>query len=247
MPAPATPSAATRSTTTERSGSTRRPAADGERSRRRRSGRQPPPELSDPPARSSIWARRARAARGSSGKLHSAPSTTFDLDFYSNPACSNFPREFIEGETYLGSSPGYDRRQRQRDLRRDASRHDRGRRPHHRHRHRSGGNTSEFSQRIIFSISPASGPDYRRHARFNVIRHRLCRSDDDDRRAALPPTASTFVNDHQLSATMPAVRAGHVPRRRRHHARRHDRHARSRAGSPTSSTCRPGHLSTPSS
>ena len=37
------------------------------------------------------------------GKFHSKPSTTFDLDFYANPACSNFPREFLEGETYLGS------------------------------------------------------------------------------------------------------------------------------------------------
>ena len=35
------------------------------------------------------------------GKFHSTPSTTFDLDFYSNPACSNFPREFVEGEVYL--------------------------------------------------------------------------------------------------------------------------------------------------
>ena len=38
------------------------------------------------------------------GRLHSTASTTFDLDFYSNSACSNFPREFLQGETYLGSS-----------------------------------------------------------------------------------------------------------------------------------------------
>ena len=38
------------------------------------------------------------------GKFNSTPSITFDLDFYANPACSNFPREFVEGETYLGSS-----------------------------------------------------------------------------------------------------------------------------------------------
>src|SRR6185436_2563173 len=38
------------------------------------------------------------------GKLNGVPSTTLDLDFYSNPACSNFPREFLEGQTYLGSS-----------------------------------------------------------------------------------------------------------------------------------------------
>ncbi len=37
------------------------------------------------------------------GVLHSTPSTTFELDFYANEACSNFPREFLEGKTYLGS------------------------------------------------------------------------------------------------------------------------------------------------
>ena len=92
------------------------------------------------------------------GKLHSTPSTTFDLDFYANPACSNFPREFIEGQIYLGSSeittdtggdaafdetfpivtePG---------ARIAVTATD------------PAGNTSEFSQRIIFSIGPTSGP-----------------------------------------------------------------------------------------
>ena len=39
------------------------------------------------------------------GKFNSQPSTTYDLDFYANPACSNFPREFLEGKTYMGSAP----------------------------------------------------------------------------------------------------------------------------------------------
>jgi CSLREA domain-containing protein len=38
-----------------------------------------------------------------SGLLNSTPSTTFDLDFYANPACSTFPRDFLQGETYIGS------------------------------------------------------------------------------------------------------------------------------------------------
>jgi hypothetical protein len=92
------------------------------------------------------------------GVLHSTASTLFDLDFYANPACSNFPREFLEGETYLGSS----------QLTTDGS--------------GTGafdvtlpvsvevgaritatatdpdGSTSEFSQRLPFSIAPTSGP-----------------------------------------------------------------------------------------
>ena len=92
------------------------------------------------------------------GVLHSTPSTTFVLDFYANPACSNFPREFLEGETYLGSGqvttdatglavidlgivgvpePG---------ARITATATD------------PDGRTSEFSQRIPFSMTPASGP-----------------------------------------------------------------------------------------
>ena len=39
------------------------------------------------------------------GVLHSAADTTYDLDFYENPACASFPREFLEGETYIGSGP----------------------------------------------------------------------------------------------------------------------------------------------
>ena len=37
------------------------------------------------------------------GILHSTPSTTYDLDFFSNPACVRFPKDYLEGATYLGS------------------------------------------------------------------------------------------------------------------------------------------------
>jgi CSLREA domain-containing protein len=92
------------------------------------------------------------------GKLDSAASTTYDLDFYSNSICSNFPREFVEGETWLGTT----------QVTTDGTGHaaidvtlpvatEVGARitatatdP--------AGNTSEFSQRIIFSIFPVSGP-----------------------------------------------------------------------------------------
>ncbi len=37
------------------------------------------------------------------GVLHSKASTVYDLDFYAN-TCSNFPREFLEGHTWIGTT-----------------------------------------------------------------------------------------------------------------------------------------------
>jgi hypothetical protein len=37
------------------------------------------------------------------GFLHSTPSTSFQLDFFAN-ACSRFPHDFLQGETYIGST-----------------------------------------------------------------------------------------------------------------------------------------------
>ncbi|HTR04468.1 MAG TPA: S-layer homology domain-containing protein [Thermoanaerobaculia bacterium] len=93
-----------------------------------------------------------------SGLLNSTPNTTFALDFYSNPACSNFPRDYVQGETYLGSS--------------QVTTDDSGNAPFTVSTLPavvSGsrisvtatdptGDTSEFSQRLPFSVSPKSGP-----------------------------------------------------------------------------------------
>ena len=92
------------------------------------------------------------------GVLHSTPSTLYDLDFYANDACVRFPRDYIEGRTYLGSG----------QVTTDGS--------------GTGvfdvtvpiavaagervsatatdpvGSTSEFSQRLPFTILPASAP-----------------------------------------------------------------------------------------
>ena len=92
------------------------------------------------------------------GKLDSTPSTTFDLDFYADGVCSNFPREFLEGTTYLGSSP----------VTTDGGGHaaidvtlpvatDTGVRVSATATDPNG-NTSEFAQRIILSIDVRSGP-----------------------------------------------------------------------------------------
>ncbi len=39
------------------------------------------------------------------GTLNSHASTTFDLDFYSNPACARFPKDYLQGEQWIGASP----------------------------------------------------------------------------------------------------------------------------------------------
>jgi hypothetical protein len=90
------------------------------------------------------------------GVLNSTPSTTFDLDFYANPACSNFPRDFLQGGTYIGSA------QVTTDGSGNGSFHVTTLSPV-----ASGspisatatdpaGNTSEFSQRLPFSVNPTS-------------------------------------------------------------------------------------------
>ena len=140
------------------------------------------------------------------GKLNSAPSTTYDLDFYSNPVCSNFPREFVEGETWIGTAQVTTDASGHADLdvnlpvgtevgaRITATATD------------PNGNTSELSQRIIFSIFPVSGPDTG-----GTVFEALGTDFADPTTitvGGVPPTNVTFVNDHQLSAAMPAFPPG---------------------------------------
>ena len=93
-----------------------------------------------------------------SGYLDSTPSTTFDIDFFAGPTCSIFPTGFQQGERYISSLT----------LATDAS----GRVdflttvPYQLQPGESmtatatdpQGRTSEFSQRLILSIDPRSGP-----------------------------------------------------------------------------------------
>ena len=93
-----------------------------------------------------------------SGLLNAAAGTTYQLDFYANTACSNFPRDFLQGQTYLGSMevttdgscnapftistlPAVAAGSRISITATDPA-----------------GNTSEFSQRLPFSVNVKSGP-----------------------------------------------------------------------------------------
>ena len=141
------------------------------------------------------------------GKFNSQPSTTYDLDFYANPACSNFPREFLEGKTYMGSAP----------VTTDGAGHAAidvtlpfataaGERvsvtatdP--------AGNTSEFSQRIIFSMAPASGPAAGGTA---LAIAGTDFADPTTMTFGGVTTPVTFGDDHTLTSTSPALAPGTV-------------------------------------
>ena len=91
------------------------------------------------------------------GRFNSTASTTFDLDFFSNSTCVAHPHDFLQGRTYLGSTQVTTNGSGdatfdvtlaatiQPDESVTATATD------------PDGNTSEFSHRLVFSVSPASG------------------------------------------------------------------------------------------
>ncbi len=141
------------------------------------------------------------------GKLNSASSTTYDLDFYANAACSNFPREFLEGETWLGSS----------QVTTDGSGHaaidvvlpvatEAGARISATATDPSG-NTSEFSQRIVFYVVPTSGPATGGTA---IAVNGTEFADPSTLTIGGVAASAGFVDDHTLSASSPALSPGTV-------------------------------------
>ena len=92
------------------------------------------------------------------GALHSTPNTTFDLDFFSNDACIPFPHEYLEGRIYLGSGvtatngSGTGLFDLTVPVQIGAGEHVTATATD------PSGNTSEISQRLPFTIYPASGP-----------------------------------------------------------------------------------------
>ncbi len=142
------------------------------------------------------------------GKLDSTPSTEFDLDFYANPACSNFPREFVEGTTYIGSthlSTGDDGHVNfastfpvvtEGGARISVTATD------------PDGNTSEFSQRIVFFMtSSVSGPAA---GGTGIAVTGTDFADPTTMTVGGVSVPVTFVDDHTLQSTSPALDPGTV-------------------------------------
>ncbi len=139
------------------------------------------------------------------GKFHSTPSTLFDLDFYANPPCAKFPRELLEGETYLGSAQvttdGFGNVPIDVTLpvvtpagvRVSSTATD------------PAGNTSEFSQRILFSVYPAFGPAA---GGTSAVVDGTDFSDPTTMTIGGTSCPVTFDNDHQLTLTSLAFPPG---------------------------------------
>jgi hypothetical protein len=140
------------------------------------------------------------------GFLNSKASTLFTLDFYSNPACVRFPRNFLEGVTYLGSGQVTTNASGNgtfdvvvpvaiaagERITATATNPD--------------GSTSEFSQRLPFSMVPTSGPppagttitisgtNFAAGASVSI--------------GGQPATDVVITNDHSITAKTPALAPG---------------------------------------
>jgi len=142
------------------------------------------------------------------GALESTPSSTFDLDFYEEPACSRFPQDYLEGGRWLGTAPATT----------DGAGHaafnvlipsvtvDPGFRVTATATS-AGGSTSEFSQRIVLTSSPLTGIPAGSHIIMNGFQL-------DDAATVLiggvPATNVNLINEFNLEADAPALPPGSI-------------------------------------
>jgi len=140
------------------------------------------------------------------GVLNSTASATFDLDFYANPACAPRPQEFLEGQDYIGSTQvttdgsgnvSFDvtlPATVENGARITATATD------------ANGNTSEFSQRIIFSSSPPGGSASGGTA--FTIAGMLFENGATVTVGGIPATNVNVASAVSITATSPALAAG---------------------------------------
>ena len=138
------------------------------------------------------------------GLLHGAPSTSYEIDFYANDGCVRFPKDFVEARSLIGSdevmTDAFGEGPFTAELKLDAE-------------ERISmtatdpeGNTSELSQRLPFTITPASGPaaggtnvtiagtDFESGATVTI--------------GGQPATNVVVASFNQITATTPALAAG---------------------------------------
>ena len=140
------------------------------------------------------------------GTLDSTPSTSYDLDFFANPACAGRPHDFEEGLVYIGSTTlptdgaGHAAFDVTLPYTIEADQHvtvtatD------------PNGNTSELSPRIVFSISPVSGPPAA--GLLFVVRGTNFAAGATITLGGIPATDVFVQNSTQVEARTPALAAG---------------------------------------
>jgi IPT/TIG domain/S-layer homology domain len=140
------------------------------------------------------------------GLLNSEPSLTYDIDFYSNPPCASRPQEYVEGQDYIGSTQVTTDGSGNASIdvtlpftveagaRITATATD------------PNGNTSEFSQRLIFSMNPASGPPA--GGTSVTINGMLFEDGATVSIGGQPATNVNVTGPTQITATTPALAAG---------------------------------------
>ena len=140
------------------------------------------------------------------GLLNSSASTAFDIDFYSNPACRPRPQDYLQGENYLGSlqvtTDGFCSAtfatdvpfvlQAGETVTATATDPD--------------GNTSEFSQRILFFLDPPAGPPA--GGALTTLTGMLYEPGATVTVGGLPATNVVVITSTEISANMPAFPAG---------------------------------------
>ena len=92
------------------------------------------------------------------GLLGSAPNATFDLDFYANASCTFRPHDYLQGEYYMGSTSVLTNGAGAAAFTVDLPVAALPGTPISATATSADGSTSEFSQRIVFTVSPSSGP-----------------------------------------------------------------------------------------
>jgi hypothetical protein len=140
------------------------------------------------------------------GRLNSMASSTYGIDLFSNPACPPRPRAALEGETYLTSlsvmTDGFGNATFAVDVPVvlsagqlvTATATD------------SEGNTSEFSQRLVFTVDPLSGPAGQ--TTDVTVQGMEFEVGSTVTVGGVPATNATATSPTTITATMPAFPAG---------------------------------------
>ena len=140
------------------------------------------------------------------GILNSTASTLFDIDFYSGPACLAFPQGFLQGENYLGSIQISTDGSGNATFSTDVPYVLTAGQPVTATATDPSGNTSEFSQRLILSQSPASGPASGGTA--VTLTGMLFENGATVTVGGVPAIGVNFQNDTTITCAMPARPSG---------------------------------------